>query len=82
MPIYGPSKPVFGHFQRPGPGPGPMTEDARVAKLEAAVKAALRLRRKCEDITPISPMLSVPRLEVKLFDAVIESLKGENVPHP
>lgn len=49
----------------------------REQKLEAAVKAGLRLRRAMVDLGEIHVMLDVPRAEVERYDATMKGLKDE-----
>jgi hypothetical protein len=49
----------------------------RVEKLETAVRAALRLRRAIEDVSPILQTLAVPRAAVEQFDAIMLQLRKE-----
>lgn len=54
-----------------------MEPKTRIAKLEEAVRAGLRLRRTLEDLGEPVSCLMAPRDEVARYDAAMAKLAGE-----
>lgn len=49
----------------------------KIERLEAAVHAALRLRRSMTLLSPIVSSYDVPKAEVERFDKLIQGLKDD-----